>query len=228
MNIVDMAVLILLGISVLIGMYRGFIASVASLGGCFLSLGISAWMTPKLAAWVQSNSGMMEYLRSVIKTRIGDLNPAGGGAAGLQLPGPLKILLQENMQKQVFGNADPGYYVSQTIISAILSVLCYLACFLVCLLVLHLVINFLKEVFKFPVLKQLNAVMGGVFGLLRGVLLCFLAFALLPLVQTMVEIPGMDQMISGSTLAPLFNWNDLVVLIMRSGQKGLQVLTGKP
>ena len=75
-------------------------------------------------------------------------------------------------------------------------------------------INFLKAVFKFPVLKQLNALAGGAFGLLRGVLLCFVAFALLPLVQTVVPLQGINEMVEASTLAPLFNSGNLILAIM--------------
>jgi len=64
------------------------------------------------------------------------------------------------------------------------------------------------------VLKQLNSVAGGAFGLLRGVLLCFVAFALLPLVQTMVPLAGINELVEKSALAPLFNSGNLILAIM--------------
>ena len=82
------------------------------------------------------------------------------------------------------------------------------------MLVFHFVLNFLKVVFRFPVLKQLNSLVGGVFGLLRGVLLVFVAFALLPLVQTMVPIEGIGELVEQSALAPLFNSGNLILAIM--------------
>ena len=47
-------------------------------------------------------------------------------------------------------------------------------------------INLIRAVFRFPVLKQLDGLAGGVFGLLRGLLICLALFTLVPLVQTMV------------------------------------------
>jgi hypothetical protein len=135
----------------------------------------------------------------------------------VNLPGPLNTLLQNNLQQQVFRNAGldrVGDYVSQTIVGAVVNVLCFLACFLACFLVLHLVLNFLKVVFRFPVLKQLNSIAGGALGLLRGVLLCFVAFALLPLIQTMVPVTGINDLIAQSALAPLFNSGNLILAIM--------------
>ena len=231
MNVIDIVVLGIIGVSVLIGLFRGFVASVASLGGCLLSLGFSFWLNPKLVAWVQSNPQLIRTLMSYTDagTRIGDQTLAQANVAALtsqtiadilakvNLPEPLNTLLQNNLQNRIFqgtGLTQVGDYVSQTVVGAVLHVICFLACFLICLVVLHVVLGFLKAVFKFPVLKQVNSLTGGVFGLLRGILLCFVAFALLPLIQTVVPIKGLDEMVAASALAPLFNGERLILAIM--------------
>ena len=133
----------------------------------------------------------------------------------VSLPAPLSTLLQNNLQNQVYGTAaDVGTYVSQTIVGAILNVICFIVCFLALLLVIHFVINFLKVVFKFPVLKQLNSLAGGAFGLIRGALLCFVAFALLPLIQTLLPVKDVNLLVEQSALAPLFNSGNLILAIM--------------
>ena len=229
MNNVDIVIIAILGLSVLIGLYRGFISSVASMGGCLLSLGLSFWLSPKLAAWVQSNPEILKTLASYTDaaTKIGDQTLASTSVTSLtpntitdilgkvSLPAPLNTLLQNNLENQVFGPAaDVGSYVSQTIVGAILNVICFVVCFVVLLIVLHFVLNFLKVVFKFPVLKQLNSIAGGAFGLLRGALLCFVAFALLPLIQTVVPVAGINDLVAQSALAPLFNSGNLILAIM--------------
>ena len=207
MNVVDIVILGILGLSALVGLYRCFISSVASMGGCLLSVGLSFWLSPKLAAWVQSNPEILKTLASYTDaaTKIGDQTLASTSVTSLTqnsiaeilnkvaLPAPLNSLLQSNLEKQVFGAAaDVGSYVSQTIIGAILNVICFVVCFVVLLIVMHFVLNFLKVVFKFPVLKQLNSVAGGAFGLLRGARVGVVAFALLPLIQTIVPVAGIN------------------------------------
>ena len=229
MNIVDIVILGILGLSILVGLYRGFISSVASMGGCLLSLGLSFWLSPKLATAIQNNPEILRTLASYTDaaTKIGDQALAGSNVTTLtetgiteilnkvSLPAPLSTLLQNNLKNQVFGAAaDVGTYVSQTIVGAILNVICFIVCFLLLLLVIHFVINFLKVVFKFPVLKQLNSIAGGAFGLLRGVLLCFVAFALLPLIQTLLPMQEISQLVEASALAPLFNSGNLILAIM--------------
>ncbi len=229
MNIVDIVILAILGVSVLVGLYRGFIASVASMGGCLVSLGVSFWLAPKVAGAIQSNPEILKTLTSYTDatTRLGDQALANTQVSALSssaiteilqkvsLPAPLDSLLKGNLENKVFGlTADVGNYVSQTIVSAILNVICYILCFVVLLVVFHFVINFLKTVFKFPVLKQLNSVAGGAFGLLRGVVLCFVAFALLPLILTIVPVDGIKEMVDASALASLFNSHNLIMAIM--------------
>ena len=229
MNIVDIVILAILGLSVLVGLYRGFISSVASMGGCLLSLGLSFWLSPKLATAIQSNPDILRTLASYTDaaTKLGDQALAGESVTALtengiaeilnrvSLPAPLSTLLQSNLQNKVFGTAaDVGTYVTQTIVGAILNVICFIVCFLVLMLVIHFVINFLKVVFKFPVLKQLNSIAGGAFGLLRGALLCFVAFALLPLIQTLLPVQDINQLVEQSALAPLFNSGNLILAIM--------------
>ena len=234
MNIVDIIILALLGISVLVGLYRGFIASVASLGGCLLSLGAASWLNPKLVEWVNSHPEYLQTLMSYTDagTRIGDQTLAQTSVSGLSgtgisevlsrvnLPAPLSTLLQNNLQGQVFQNMGltrVGDYVSQTITSAMLNVICFIACFILIFIAMHLILGFLKAVFTFPVLKQMNSLAGGVFGLLRGALLCVIAFALLPLVQTAVPLKEIDQLIAASALAPMFNANALIMAVMNGG-----------
>ena len=231
MNVIDMIILGILGVSVLIGLYRGFVASVASLGSCLISLGLSFWLNPRLVEWVQSNPDLIRTLMSYTDagTRIGDqtlaqTSVATLGSQGISeilsktgLPGPLSELLRNNLENQVFRNAGltrVGDYVSQTVVGAVLNILCFIACFILCFIALHLVLGFLKAVFKFPVLKQLNALAGGGLGLLRGALLCFIAFALLPLVQTALPVENLNELVAASTLAPLFNSDRLILAVM--------------
>ena len=229
MNIVDIVIIAILGLSVLVGLYRGFISSVASMGGCLLSLGLSFWLSPMLAKAIQSNPEILKTLASYTDaaTKIGDQTLAAEAVTSLgqngiaeivnkvALPVPLSTLLQNNLQNQVYGaTANVGTYVSQTIVSAVLNVICFIVCFVVLLLVIHFVINFLKVVFKFPVLKQLNSVAGGALGLLRGALLCFVAFAILPLIQTLLPVQDINKLVEASALAPMFNSGNLILAIM--------------
>jgi uncharacterized membrane protein required for colicin V production len=231
MNIVDYVILGILGISILFGLYRGFIASVLNMGCGLMSFLASFWVGPKLASYVQSQPELIRTLLHYTdaSNRIGDLETAMTDVATLttdsinsilekvQLPAPLDTLLEVNLENSVFassGLTQVSDYVSQTILQACINIICFLGSFLVLYIVLAIVLNLLKAVFKFPVLKQLNAVAGGAFGFLRGLLICLAVFTLVPLVETIVPIDMVTELIDQSTLAPIFSNGNLILAIM--------------
>lgn len=231
MNIVDYIAIGILGVSVLFGLYRGFIASVLNTGGGLIAFGLSFVLYPKLTALIQSNDGLVRTLLHYTdaSNRIGDLELAISNVASLTgekvaeiiqkvaLPAPFDTLLQVNLEQQIYahtGLASVADYVSQTILTASINILCFLACFVALYLVISIVVNLLRAVFRFPLLKQLDWLAGGVFGVLRGVLLCYAAFAIVPLILTMVPIDIVSQLMAESTLAPIFNNGSLILSIM--------------
>lgn len=230
MNTVDWVILGVLGVSVLFGLYRGFIASVASMGGCLISLAASYWATPRVVEFVRTNTTLANTLGTYADaaTRLKDSALSSMDVGGLtpdsisailsraSLPAPLDRLLQSNLEGRVFSDIPQqvGSYVTETIVSALLNVLCFIASFVVIMILFHVVVNLLRAIFRFPVLKQLNALAGGAFGLLRGALLCFILFSLAPLIETVIPLEGMSEMIRSSTLAPMFNNGTLILSIM--------------
>ncbi|MBR4081022.1 MAG: CvpA family protein [Clostridia bacterium] len=231
MNIVDYIAIGIIAISLIFGFYRGFVASVLNTGGGLIAFGLSFVLYPKLAAAIQSNDGLVRTLLHYTdaSSRIGDLELAISNVANLTgekvaeiiqkvaLPAPFDTLLQVNLEQQIYastGISSVADYVSQTILTASINILCFLVCFVALYLVISIVVNLLRAVFKFPLLKQLDWLAGGVFGLLRGVLLCYAAFAVVPLVLTMVPIDFVSQLMAESTLAPIFNNGNLILSIM--------------
>ena len=231
MNIVDYIAIGIIAVSLLFGFYRGFVASVLNTGGGLIAFGLSFVLYPKLAAAIQSNDGLVRTLLHYTdaSNRIGDLELAISNVATLtgekvaeviqkvSLPAPFDTLLEVNLEQQIYaatGITSVADYVSQTILTASINILCFLVCFVALYLVISIVVNMLRAVFRFPLLKQLDWLAGGVFGLLRGVLLCYAAFAIVPLVLTMVPIDFVSQLMAESTLAPIFNNGSLTLSIM--------------
>lgn len=229
MNAVDYVVLGLMALSVLFGFYRGFISTVLNAGGGLVAFLLSFLVYPHVSSMIQGNRELMNTLLTYTDayTRLGDKGLADTKVATLtqekiaeivakvQLPAPLDTLLQVNLEQQVYtGVTQVGDYVSQTILIACINIICFLLCFAAIYIVLSIVVNLLKTVFRFPLLKQLDWLAGGVFGFLRGVLICYALFALVPLVLTVVPLDFLPALMDESTLAPIFNNGNLILGIM--------------
>ena len=230
MNPIDWIIVGILGISVLFGLYRGFISSVLNMGGGLLSFFGAFWLYPKLAALIQQNESLRmtlaHYLEpgSGLDLALSETHVATLGASGIQqvltkvsLPAPLDSILRVNLEHNVFTNLDiytVGEYVNQTILQASINIICFVVCFILAYVVISILINLIRAVFRFPVLKQLDGLAGGVFGLLRGLLICLALFTLVPLVQTMVPLDLITELLEGSALAPVFMNGNLITAIM--------------
>ena len=232
MNIVDYVIIGVVAVSVLYGLYRGFVASVLSMGGGLISFLAAFGLYPKLAALIQNNEELQRTLLHYTdaSSRIGDLelaltNVVNLGREGIQqvlsnvqLPAPLDSILQVNLENLVYGTQGAAStvsdYVSQTILQSSINIICFIVCFAAAYLAFSLLSNLIRAVFRFPVLKQADALAGGVFGFLRGVLLCLIVFTLIPLVQTMLPMDIINQMIDESQLAPIFMNGNLITAIM--------------
>lgn len=232
MNIVDYVIIGVVAVSVLFGLYRGFVASVLSMGGGLISFLGSFALYPKLAAVIQNNQELQRTLLHYTdaSSRIGDLelaltNVINLGREGVQqvlnnvsLPAPLDSILRVNLENLVYGTSGAAStvsdYVSQTILQASINIICFLVCFIGLYIALSLGLNLIRAVFRFPVLKQLDSLAGGVFGLLRGVLVCLAVFTLVPLVQTMIPMEIIDSLLAESSLAPIFMNGNLITAIM--------------
>lgn len=232
LNVVDYVIIGVVAISVLFGMYRGFVASVLNVGGGLISFLASFALYPKLAALIQNNQELQRTLLHYTdaSSRIGDLelaltNVINLGREGVEqvlqnvsLPAPLDSILRVNLENLVYGTSGVATtvsdYVSQTILQASINIICFLVCFAGLYIAISLGLNLIRAVFRFPVLKQLDGLAGGVFGLLRGVLICLAVFTLIPLVQTMLPMDIINQLIDESQLAPIFMNGNLITAIM--------------
>jgi len=232
-NVIDFGIIGLIALCMLFGFYRGFIQSLLNLGGCLLSFAGAFWLFPSLSDAVSSNTEIVRLISSYTDSGslLGDLDLSSRAVTTLSssnieaivskasLPEPIGKLLQANLTEKVFspfGNiaTTVGDYVNQTILSVSINVLCFIACFLICFIVITILINLVKSVFRFPVLKQLDWLAGGVFGFLIGCVLCFIVFTAMPLLQSVIPITQFQDLANQSALAKIFENGNLIISIM--------------
>ena len=233
LNAVDIIIVSVIALCTLFGLYRGFIQSVLNLASGLLAFVGSFLLFPKLADVLSSNTEITRLISTYTDSGIllGDLDLSSravstlgetGVAAVVEkaaLPEPIGTLLRYNLQQQVFSPlgdlaTNVGDYVNQTILSVSINVLCFILCFVVCFVVATIVVNLLRAVFRFPVLKHLDWLAGGAFGLLLGVMLCFVIFTVLPLLESVVPLPEFRVLVDHSALAQVFENVNLIISIM--------------
>ena len=221
MNIIDIGILVIIGASVVYGLYRGFMQTVLSVACCLLSVLVAFAFGPKLAQLISSSQGVSSTLATYTDavTRVGDyslastpVNQLNDGLLqqvldGVSLPSPIASILESNLRSQVFagtGLTSVNDYVSNTVVAVAINALSYIACFAVSYLILSVIVSLIQHVFKLPLLKQLDWLAGGIFGLVRGALILYVLFLLIPILSTVIPMDAFNDLLAASTLAPIF------------------------
>ena len=231
MNIVDLIILLVVGISVIYAVYHGFVQTVANIAGLLVSLGAAFIFGPRLADLFITNKALTGLLSTYTDavSRVGDFDLASSSVVGISrnmidtilnsvdLPAPLANALEQNFLKQALlgsGAQTVNDYVSSTIVTASVQVLCYLLCFAAAYILFSIIIGLIQHVMQFPILKQLDWLAGAAFGLARGVVFVYLLLLLVPLVSTIVPANGVSALISSSSLVHLFQSDGFFVRII--------------
>jgi uncharacterized membrane protein required for colicin V production len=217
MSIVDIVVLVIVGASVIYGLYRGFIQSVLSvvclLLSIFVAFAYAPTVTAKLSNMPQLQEALVGYTDAVV--RVGDSELASQNVqtmdqglisqvlANVQLHPPLDTLLKDALSsgQQVSVNEA----VKGTIVQSALHVISFILVFSLSYLAGLLVLGVLRKIFRFPVLRQLDTLAGGLFGFIRGAAIIYVLSLLMPLIQTVVVDEHFQTLLSQSKFLPIFS-----------------------
>ena len=221
MNIIDFLLLLVIAVSVAFAVYRGSVASLLGLAACLVSLVIALYAGPLLASALGGNQGVTDLLTTysdagsqvgdyaLATTQVNTMSEATLEAVikSVHLPDSIERILHQNLAARVFTSAGMrtvNEYVTATIVSVLLEAGSFVIAFLLCCLALHMVINLISHVYDFPVLTHFDGLLAAVFGLLRGMLILYVLFLLVPLLRTIIPLDILDRYIDQSTLTPLF------------------------
>lgn len=232
MNVVDFVIIGIVGVSLLFGIYRGFITSLLGLISVFLAMFAAYAIGPTIANAIYQNQTVVETLTHYTDaaSRLGDLNLSMQSVSGLDattisqivervnLPAPLDAVLSSNLTSQFFasiGSVSVSDYINQSIVMAIVSILSYIIVFIVAYFALTLLTGVIGYVFRFPALKHLDAILGGVFGIVRGVFIVYILFALVPILMTVLPFDDFGTLITSSQLGSALYQSNIVTTILQ-------------
>lgn len=232
MNLVTLFLLILICFTMLEGIYRGFLHSITNLGSFFLSVITSFLLSPIISSSVKANENIFKFMLyytegaekiSVFKDT--NLPIANMTAEKLQsiindsgVTEPFKTLIQQNVTSAAFaseGASTIGEYFNMTIVCAVLNILSFIVMFLIAYIVFSFVLGLVNYTIKFPELKQYDRFSGASFGIIRGVLICFLIITVVPVIFLLMPVDQISEYFFSSKMAVFFYDNNFFLHLIR-------------
>ena len=210
---VDIALAAVLLLALVMGWRQGFVQALTRIIVVVAALLLAGWIAGKLAdpaaKWLEPM--LTEKLEQRL-TAQGNTDDAGEMLAAFGFQGDtLSELVDKAVERaQQAGETLLSAVVSTAVRSAAYAVV-YLVSFLLLLLVLRLALSPLHLFTKLPVVHGINALMGGVLGLVKGALLVFLAVWVLQKLQIFIT----PEIVNKTVLLKFFAQNSPMDLIAR-------------
>ena len=219
---VDLVILILLGLCVLAGYYRGTIYAAINFGITILSFFLALILIPTIAGVIKNSDTLYksmlyyfegyEYVSTTSVERVHDL------AASLSeeevdylienanMPIPMGDAVRKNIRRAAYarkGIVTVGDYFNQTIVDVVINILSLLVLFAAIRVILGWILKTVDfSVEGLPVMNQYDAVFSCGIGFLHGVLILYIIFFLVPVALTV--IPALEKYLNESVFGGFF------------------------
>lgn len=229
MGYYDYIVILIFVVSIVFGIYKGFISSAGS-----IIVTVAAWVgalifADNLALYLQQKTNILEEIIYYVQAneKIDDLIlrktsiaaiPSGTITDAINattIPGFFKEKILHNITNKIFPEIDTlGDYVDYTVSSVILNIACFVMILLSVIIVGSIIKSLLEEIVKVPALKYFDGILGAGFGALRGLFIVYVFCMLVPvLILVLPEAVFTKYLgdITESKIASVF-YNDNILL----------------
>ncbi|WZL79374.1 CvpA family protein [Eubacteriales bacterium mix99] len=230
MNILDIAILFIMAVCMLNGAYNGFILSALHAASFFLSWMIAAIFYPMLSKFIVSRFPRLLSTTAFYvdgSSRIGNVENKMAKIGSFSkdqlshvmektaLPNPFFRILKSNIFQSANGTKSLGEFFDTTMATIVIHIVSFLLLFLITKLILNIVIDAFKTIRNLPVLKQLDGVAGMGFGLIRGIFVIYMFFALVPILMTIAPADVINEFLDGSLFAKFFYNTNIFTNLIR-------------
>ncbi len=222
MNLLDLAIVAILALFMLSGLYKGFLSTVLNIGAYIVSWLIGLIFMPLAAGGVKLNESLYsmmlyytegsEFINDIelSRTPISSISTSQLSSiiSESDLPYPMGKEIPNNVANEAFadqGVTTLGDYFNQTIVCVFINILVFLFIFAIVRTLLALIIDGVDYAWVLPKLRKSDALLGGCVGIIRGMLAVFLIFMLLPILLTVLgDFDVVRDFIDGSFFVPFF------------------------
>lgn len=225
----DYIVMLIFAVSIIFGIYKGFISSAGS-----ILVTVCAWVgallfTDNLALLLQQRTNILEEIIYYVqadetitdltlrKTSIFALSDDAIAQAieSANIPLFFKNHIALNISNQVFAEIETlGDYFDYTVGSIILNIICFVAILIIVALIVSIIKAGLESMVKLPALRYVDGLLGAGFGAIRGLFIVYVFFMLVPVMLLVIPESIVTEYlgnISDAPIASIFYDNNILL-----------------
>ncbi|KGG80016.1 hypothetical protein Y919_08635 [Caloranaerobacter azorensis H53214] len=221
MNWVDYVVIVILLVNGIGGLSKGLIITVFNLFGFILSLYIAKLYYPVVANFIKNNPNIIGTIKEYVTTRveiimnkIGNSGSIGDFFEILKLPSKLgeNMINDPNVNSYMNNTMNTASdMISTKLTGLFIDIISIIIVFLAAKFILYIIVSILDNIAHLPVLRQINKLAGLVFGLIKGVFILYILFAIITPVITMFPDGAIAKGVYDSTIGYYLYSNNLII-----------------
>ena len=203
--IIDLIIVLIMLLFIFLGYKRGLVKVAFKLCTFFIAIIVAFVFYKPVAKLVIANTNIDETIETAITRKI-----LPEGATETQ-----EVDLSQDLPSIILKNSsDTVQSISKSFTNTIIETACLLLIFIIVKIVLKFVTALADLIAKLPILKQFNKLGGTLYGIIEGLFIVFLGFAIISLIAPMLDSSVLDA-INSSTLGSIcYNNNILLKIIM--------------
>lgn len=199
--IIDLIIVAIILLFTFLGYKRGLIKVAIKLCTFIIAIIVAFVLYKPISNVVIENTGIDESIETAITDRI---LPEGASVdEEVELSNDLPSVILKNGENTVQSIATS---FSNTIIEAV----CFFIIFIAVKIILKFITALADLIAKLPILKQFNALGGTIYGVLEGLFLVFVGFAIISLIAPLIDVSILEA-IHSSTLGSIFYNNNILL-----------------
>ena len=199
--IIDLIIVAIILLFTFLGYKRGLIKVAIKLCTFIIAIIVAFVLYKPISNVVIENTGIDESIETAITNRI---LPEGASVdEEVELSNDLHSVILKNGENTVQSIATS---FSNTIIEAV----CFFIIFIAVKIILKFITALADLIAKLPILKQFNALGGTIYGVLEGLFLVFVGFAIISLIAPLIDVSILEA-INSSTLGSIFYNNNILL-----------------
>lgn len=202
--IIDLIVVVIILLFTFLGYKRGLIKLAIKLCTFVIAVIIAFMVYKPVANIIIQNTELDETIENAI---VNTILPEGSSTDDeINLSNDLPNIIIENSQNTVIS-------IAHSISTTLIETTCLLIIFIVVKIVLKFVTFIADLIAKLPILKQFNKLGGTIYGILEGLLIILVGFAVISLIAPLLDISILES-INNSNIAFFFYNNNLLLKIL--------------
>lgn len=202
---VDLIVLAIVLLFVFLGYKRGLVKVAFKLCTFFIAIILAFMLYKPVAKIVIENTNIDETIETKITDKI--LPEGKTETDEVDLSESLPTIILKNSENTVQS-------IAKSCSNTLIETACLVLIFIIAKIVLKFVTALADLIAKLPILKQFNKLGGTIYGIIEGLFIVFLGFAVISLIAPMLDVSVLEA-INSSTLGSIcYNNNILLKIIM--------------